>query len=55
MRPDYARAYYWRGIAHKLRDEKEEAVKDFERVLELSEDEELSKNAEKQLRDLRRE
>jgi tetratricopeptide (TPR) repeat protein len=53
-KPDYVRVYYWCGTAHKLRDEKEEAVKYFERVLELSEDEELSKNAEKQLRDLGR-
>ena len=55
LRHDYAKAYYCRGTAHKLRDEKEEAVKDFERVLEFSEDEELSKNAEKQLKDLRSE
>ena len=52
-RPDLAGAYRNRGLAHKMRGEKEEAIRDFERFLELSEDEDLRKEAEKQLRELR--
>jgi hypothetical protein len=42
-----------RGFAHKMKGEKDEAIRDLERVLELSEDEDLRNDVEEQLRELR--
>jgi len=53
LKPGYADPYYGRGLVHKMSGEKDEAIRDFERFLELSEDEYWSKEAEKQLRELR--
>jgi len=39
LKPDYANPYYGRGLLHQMRGEKEEAIRDFERVLELREEE----------------
>ena len=53
LMPDLAEAYYNRGVARKMKGEKEEAIRDFERFLELSEDEYWRECAEKQLKELR--
>lgn len=54
LAPDLAEAYpyYGRGLVHKMRGGKEEAIRDFERFLEWSEDEYQRKEAEKHLREL---
>ena len=52
LRPDYAEAYYGRGVVHEMRDENDEAIRDFERLLELSEDEYWRNEADKHLREL---
>jgi len=52
--PDLAYAYNNRGLIRKMKGEKEKAIQDIERVLELSEDDGLRKEAEEQLRELRR-
>jgi uncharacterized protein YgfB (UPF0149 family) len=48
-----AEAYYNRGVARKTKGEKEEAIRDLERFLDLSEDEDLRKKTEEHLRELR--
>jgi tetratricopeptide (TPR) repeat protein len=52
LKPDSAESHLLRGLAHKKWDEKK-AITDFERFLQLSEDENLRKGAEEQLRELR--
>jgi tetratricopeptide (TPR) repeat protein len=52
--PDLAEAYYNRGVAHKMRGDREKAIRDFERFLELREDKDSRREAEEHLRELKR-
>jgi tetratricopeptide (TPR) repeat protein len=52
LKPDFAKAYYNRGNAYRNMGEKEKATADFERVLGLSDNPNLQKQAEEQLKAL---
>ncbi len=53
--PAYACAYYGRGVANKKLGNTQEAIADFERFLELSDDAYWQEQAEQQLATLRNE
>ena len=53
LKPDYADAYWVCGLVHRTMDEKEEAIRNFQRFWELSEDEDLRREAEEHLKELR--
>ncbi|MEZ4735336.1 MAG: tetratricopeptide repeat protein [Caldilineaceae bacterium] len=50
--PAYAPAYFWRGRAYLQASDQEKAIKDFQRVLELTDDSDLRGKAEEQLQNL---
>jgi tetratricopeptide (TPR) repeat protein len=52
IQPNDANAFYYRGVAHKNKGELQESIKDFKRVLELSNDATVRKLAEDQLAQL---
>ncbi|MFQ5812438.1 MAG: tetratricopeptide repeat protein [Anaerolineae bacterium] len=50
--PDYATAYFIRGGVYAVKGEKEKAIADFKKVLQLSNDPLLRQPAEEQLKAL---
>lgn len=56
INPQYADPYYYRGVLYySVRFEREKAIPDFERYLELAPDGELAEKAQKYLTDIRAE
>jgi len=51
LKPDYAEAYYNRSWAYREKGDKS-AIRDFKKVLELTKDSNLRKNAEQELKKL---
>jgi lipoprotein NlpI len=52
LKPDYAKAYYGRGLAYKLEGNKDEATTDFETVLELTNGPYWQQQTEERLQEL---
>ncbi|MDH4136502.1 MAG: tetratricopeptide repeat protein, partial [Anaerolineae bacterium] len=52
LRPDVAEAYYYRGKAHAQKGDKEKAIADLNKFLELSDDPDWRQQAEEHLKAL---
>ena len=52
LKPDYAEAYYYRGMVYKAEQKKDEAIADFKKVLELNIIPDLQKKAQDRLKEL---
>jgi len=51
-RPDSYQAYYMRAIAYKRKGEKDRAISDFQKVLQLADNSEVLQNTKDHLREL---